>query len=81
MLTEIKYDGITTEDLVVTTKAGERKTIAADTIVLAAGATPNDQLVKSIEGKVSEIYLVGDCAQPKRIVNAIDDGARLGREV
>jgi len=62
VLTEIKYDGITTEGLAVTTKAGERKTIAADTIVLAAGSIPDKRLYEEIKGEIPEAYLAGDCA-------------------
>ena len=81
ILTGAKVLEITDKGIVIAGKNKRRSTLETDTIVLATGATPNDQLAKSIEGKVSEIYLAGDCVQPKRIVNAIDDGARLGREV
>jgi len=75
------YEAITEDGLVIIDGEGKRRTLECDTIVLAAGAIPNDQLAKAIEGKVGEIHLAGDCAQPRRILDAIHDGARLGREV
>ncbi len=76
-----KYVAITEDGLVIIDSEGKRRTLESDTIVLAAGAIPNDQMAKAIEGKVGEIHLAGDCVQPRRIFDAIHDGARLGREV
>ena len=81
MLPEIKYNEITTEGLVVTTKEGESKTIEADTIVLAAGAIPNSELHKELKGKVPEIHLIGDCVEPRTIRDAIADGFRIARQI
>lgn len=81
LLTEVRYEEITDRGLVITDKEGKRRTIEADTIVLAAGATPNTELFESLEGKVPEIHLAGDCLKPRRIMDAIHDGARLGREI
>ncbi|MCK4354472.1 MAG: hypothetical protein KAW83_04385 [Dehalococcoidia bacterium] len=81
MLTEIRYNEVTPKGLVVTTKEGERKTIEADTIVLAAGATPDKKLYEEIKGKVSNTYLAGDCVEPRTIREAIADGYRIGLEI
>jgi len=81
LLTELRYNEITSEGLVVTTKEGERKTIEADTIVLAAGAMPDRALYQEVNGKVPETYLAGDCVEPRRIREAIADGYRIGLEI
>lgn len=60
---------------------GQRIVVEADTIVLATGAIPNSQLANVLKGEVSEIYLAGDCAEPRRIRDAIHDGARAGLSV
>jgi len=49
VLTEIRYNEVTLDGLVVTTREGERKTIEADTIVLAAGSTPDKKLYEEIK--------------------------------
>ena len=81
LLTGVTYEEITDLGLVITDKEGSRRTLEADSIVLAAGAVSNTALFKAVEGKVPEIHNAGDCLQPRRILDAIHDGARLGREV
>jgi len=76
-----KYQAIAEEGVVIVNNDGEKQMLEADTVVLAAGATPDIRLAKDIEGKVAEFHLAGDCAQPIRILDAIHDGARLGREI
>jgi pyruvate/2-oxoglutarate dehydrogenase complex dihydrolipoamide dehydrogenase (E3) component len=53
----------------------------ADTVVLACGMELNFQLAKDLNGKVSELHTIGDCVKPGKIVSAIGDGARVGREI
>lgn len=81
LLTEVKYDEVTTRALVVMTKEGERKNIAADTIVLAAGSIPNKELYEEVKGKLPEVYLVGDCVRPGTIREAIADGYHVGLKI
>ncbi|HET6478259.1 MAG TPA: FAD-dependent oxidoreductase, partial [Dehalococcoidales bacterium] len=81
LLTGIKYHEITPSGLVVTTKEGEKKTIEADTIVLAAGSVSDSQLYEEIKGKVAEVHCVGDCVSPGKIRDAIADGYHIGLEI
>ncbi|MGB2852943.1 MAG: NADH:flavin oxidoreductase, partial [Dehalococcoidia bacterium] len=82
LVTDVKeYEAINDDGLVLIDGQGKRRTLEADTIILAAGASPNDQLANALADKVGEIHLAGDCAKPARILDAIHDGARLGREV
>ena len=46
-----------------------------------AGARSNTELFKTIEGKVPEIYLVGDCVEPRRIYHAIHEGHAVAQQV
>ena len=79
MLTEVSYQEINDRGVVLTTREGERRTIEADTVVLAAGARPKDELYRALEGKVDELYLIGDAVEPRNILDAVADGARVGR--
>ena len=76
-----EYQEVTDEGLVIVDGQGKRRTLQADTIVLAAGAVPDDQLAKAMGNMVREVHLAGDCAGPRRILNAIHEGARVGRQV
>jgi len=51
----------------------------ADPIVTALPLLPNTGLLKSLEGSAPEVYAIGDCGDPQLIVDAIADGARIGR--
>jgi mycofactocin system FadH/OYE family oxidoreductase 2 len=50
-----------------------------DTVVLAVGNKANDELYKSLKGKVKELYRVGDCVAPRKLDMAIYEGNEVGR--
>ena len=81
MMTGVKYEEITDKGLTIITKEGKRQTIEADTIVPAMPLTPNTELLKTLEGKVPEIYAIGDCREPRLIIDAIADGSRIARAI
>jgi len=60
---------------------GERKLIKADTIVLAVGMRPNNDIFKELEGEISELYAIGDCVEPRRTFEAIHEGAEISRKI
>jgi len=81
MLTGVKYEEITDRGVVITDNRGQRRTIEADTVVLATGAIPNSGLAAELKRQNIVVHLVGDCVTPGKIVEAIRDGARAGREI
>jgi len=72
---------LTDRGLDIVTSGGGRITLPTDTVVVAAGAKPDQELYQEIRGMVSESYLIGDCVEPRRILEAIDDGSRIAREI
>jgi 2,4-dienoyl-CoA reductase (NADPH2) len=78
-MTEVQYGEITDKGLTVITKEGDKQTIEADTIVSALPLKPNAALFTSLEGKVPEVYAIGDCEEPRLIVDAIADGYRVAK--
>jgi 2,4-dienoyl-CoA reductase (NADPH2) len=81
VMAEVKYEEVTDEGLVITTKDGERKTLEADTILTALPLLPTADLLKRLEGKVPEVYQIGDCRESGFIHNAIADGSRIARMI
>jgi 2,4-dienoyl-CoA reductase (NADPH2) len=82
MISGIKeYTGITDKGLRVLTAEGYVRTIEADSIVPAVPMKPDTSLLESLRGKVPELYAVGDCHEPKLIVDAVGDGFRVGRAI
>ena len=55
--------------------SGIKRLDGFDDIVLALGSeAPNDAIYKSLEGKVAELYVIGDASQPRAIVDAVWEG-------
>jgi 2,4-dienoyl-CoA reductase (NADPH2) len=79
--TEAKWEEVTAEGLVITTKQGEKKTLKADTVLVTLPYLPDTAILKKFEGKVAEIYQIGSGAEPGLIVNAIASGAKVGRKI
>lgn len=78
ILTGVQYEEITGAGVIVRTEAGEIRTVEADTVVLAAGARPNTELLSSVEGKAAQVICVGDCVEPRGIREAVEEGYRAG---
>jgi pyruvate/2-oxoglutarate dehydrogenase complex dihydrolipoamide dehydrogenase (E3) component len=77
LLTGVRSEEITDKGLVIRDREGRKKTIAADTIVVSAGSKPNNGLIKALKGKAPEIYLAGDCLEPRSLLEAVADGSRI----
>jgi 2,4-dienoyl-CoA reductase (NADPH2) len=79
--TGAKFEEVTDAGLVITTREGKKTILVADTIVVALPLLPNKAVIKNLGGKARETYAIGSCAEPGLVVNAIADGARIGREI
>ncbi|MBI4187004.1 MAG: FAD-dependent oxidoreductase [Chloroflexi bacterium] len=78
ILTGTKLEEVT-DTGVICSRNSVKKTIDADAVVLAVGAVPNKGLLQKLEGKVPEVYAVGDCVQPCKLLEAIEAGFHRGR--
>ena len=78
MLTGVRYEGIGESGVTLITAEGQRETIPADTIVLAAGSEPSAGLWEALWGKVPELHRVGDCVEPRSVLEALVEGRRAG---
>jgi pyruvate/2-oxoglutarate dehydrogenase complex dihydrolipoamide dehydrogenase (E3) component len=65
----------------VVNEKGEIWELPVDALVAAVGALPTPLSLKGIEKikPAPEIYSIGDCRQPGKIMQAIHDGNRIGR--
>jgi 2,4-dienoyl-CoA reductase (NADPH2) len=81
MMPGIRYEAITDKGLTVTTGEGKRQTIEADTVVIALPLAASDDLLAKLEGKVPEVYAIGDSAEPGLMMDAINDGARIAHVI
>lgn len=63
---------------------GDLVFIEADTVVLAAGAKPLNELEQEIKGAVDlnlEVHTIGDCRKVMDAMQATIDGAEIGRKI
>lgn len=57
----------------------ERKLEGIDTVVLSMINKANSDLHRQLKGKVKELYAVGDCVAPRRVIDAVYEGHRVAR--
>ena len=82
LLSDFKVEGLTDDGVkVVQRDSGEERTLEAETIVLALGATPERSLVDDLKKEEIEFYPIGDCRRPHNIRQAIYEGALVGRQL
>jgi len=70
------------DDGVLFVRDGQEESIHnVDTIVLALGARAVDHLSEKIRDKVTEVYVIGDAKEPRKVLEATAEGAEVGREI
>jgi thioredoxin reductase len=75
-----KAEAITSSSVTANT-AGKVVHFDADSIVIAVGSSPNRELTEQLEGKIAELYVIGDCVGLHRIQDAIQGGFRIGLNI
>jgi NADPH-dependent 2,4-dienoyl-CoA reductase/sulfur reductase-like enzyme len=81
ILTGVTVKEITEKEVRYTTQEGRGEVLEADSVVLALRRQPQVALGKALKGKTKELYEIGDCCAPRRILSAIHDGAYVAREI
>jgi len=66
--------------VIVVGQDGEQ-TIPVDTVVVAKKLKADKELRESFEGEVNELYAVGDCVAPRKAINAVHEGFRVGVQI
>ncbi|MEM4653713.1 MAG: FAD-dependent oxidoreductase [Candidatus Nezhaarchaeales archaeon] len=74
---EIKKNAVIVEDA----QTKERSEIPCDSVVLAVGTKPIDKLYDELLGKVTEIYRIGDCLEPRKAIDATHEAADLALKI
>lgn len=72
--TETKVMSIGSRTVSVESHAGS-KTLPADTVVLCLGSAPLDGISQELKQKVKNVFTVGDAKQPRRVTDAVAEGA------
>jgi 2,4-dienoyl-CoA reductase (NADPH2) len=80
IIPEVKYEEINSEGLIIV-KDGRKQTLMADTIITAMPMKPDTELIKKFRNTADEFYAIGDTKEPNYIVDAIEDGSWVAREI
>jgi 2,4-dienoyl-CoA reductase (NADPH2) len=62
-------------------REGNSEIVKADTIVIAAGMEPQNQLLNALKEKLPNIQAIGDCSQARRMLEAIHEGYAIGQKL
>lgn len=60
---------------------GEERTEHADAVVLATGRVPRDGLARALEGKVAQLFTVGDALAARMLAAAPYEGQKFARAI
>jgi 2,4-dienoyl-CoA reductase-like NADH-dependent reductase (Old Yellow Enzyme family)/thioredoxin reductase len=72
---------ISSGGIVIADGEGREQSIQVDEVILARGVAPVAELAHQLEGKVPEVYVIGDASEPRDIASAIYEGALVGRRI
>jgi 2,4-dienoyl-CoA reductase-like NADH-dependent reductase (Old Yellow Enzyme family)/thioredoxin reductase len=72
---------ITGQGVVVLDRWGNKSLIEADNVVIALGARPAEVMMEAARDCARETYVIGDCKEPRKIINATFEGASIARMI
>jgi len=78
---KVTFREITDKGLIVQDRESVSHLVESDSVVFAAGMRADNSLKTQLEGKIPELYEVGDCVSARKIIDAVAEGARVGRLV
>ena len=80
-VTSTRVDEISAEGIKVTKDGKVEIWEGFDTVVLAVGIQSRTDLVDGVKEIIREVYVIGDSAEPRKGVDAMREGAEVGRKI
>jgi 2,4-dienoyl-CoA reductase-like NADH-dependent reductase (Old Yellow Enzyme family)/thioredoxin reductase len=81
LLTNTKAVRFEREGLWVEGPQGRKRLEGFDSIVVALGSKPDNDLVESLKGKVPEVYVVGDASKPREVMEAVLEAEEVALKI
>lgn len=81
ILTDATIKGMSDEGVVISHEGHEENIGSFDDVILALGYESNKMLAQDLQGRVPEIYVVGDAVEPRSATEAIREGAEVARKI
>lgn len=79
--TQASVRKLTRDGVLIRKEDGSEQTLPADTVVIAVGSRPEDGLYHQLEGKVEQLYLIGDAASPRKLEQAVSEAVTAAMEL
>jgi len=79
--TNVREERILKGGVEILVPGGEKMLVAADKIILSTGSAPNMSLFPFLQKMVPEFYAIGDCKEPRKILEAIQEGYTVARNL
>ena len=80
ILVQTKAEAITGRGVVLS-RGGEREVAPADSVVFAVGVRSDRDLLTRLDIDRLEVHVIGDAQSPRRIMDALLEGATVGRQI
>jgi pyruvate/2-oxoglutarate dehydrogenase complex dihydrolipoamide dehydrogenase (E3) component len=81
ILTNWKLERIEDDRVLLVGRDWKELEVAVESVILALGLESNQELLKPLRESFGEVYVVGDCVEPRKIYQAIHEGAFAGRAI
>ena len=81
MITSAKIRTITQDGVEYLDHEGKSHTILADTVILATGFVPRLEFEQLFKESAPKTYMVGNCKNPGKIIDAIDQAAMIALRI
>jgi 2,4-dienoyl-CoA reductase (NADPH2) len=81
LLSGVTLEEVTDKGLTITTSDGKRQTIEVDNVIPSLPLLADTMLVQNLQGKVPEIYAIGDCNNPDIIPGATSSGWEVAKNL
>jgi len=80
-LTSAKVEEIHEGGVEAIDKSWGRHSLDADTVVIAVGSRPEQELYSALQGRVEELYRIGDCREPRRLLEAVHEATHVAHRI
>jgi len=72
---------VTEEGAIVTDRDFGKRNLATDTVVIAAGLKPQQELYRTLQGQIPNLFLIGDSRKAQNIMNSVWDAYEVARMI
>ncbi len=79
--TNVREERILKGGVEILVPGGEKMLVEADKIILSTGSAANTSLFPFLQKMAPEFYAIGDCKEPRKILEAIHEGYTVARNL